>query len=187
MGKGLEFPSFETIAAKWQRPSMSASSLTSAMLRASSLDRVDTRCLTCLVKVTVAYSTNVSSLPPVSRTRSAVWVPVGMYVLLQRLPPKVKYFLPLPRGDHIRVFLYPGLFVHTVDEFHDATQILRRQARRDPPGLTAIRTERSKFCQMHTLMLRCGPGAHNRLHHGCIVVLIGDVVVEVAAFAHDGL
>ena len=42
-------------------------------------------------------STNVSSLPPVPRTRSAAGVPVGTYVLLQRLSPKVKPFLPLPR------------------------------------------------------------------------------------------
>ena len=36
-------------------------------------------------------------IPPVPRTCSAVWVPVGTYVLLQRLPPKVKPFLYLPR------------------------------------------------------------------------------------------
>ena len=78
-------------------PSTSVSSLTSAIVRASSSYRVDTRCLTCLVKVTVAFSTNVSSLPPVPRTRNAAWVPVDTYVLLQRSTPKVKHFLPLPR------------------------------------------------------------------------------------------
>ena len=72
-----------------------------------------------------------------------------------------------------------------MDEFHDVTQSFRRQARRDPPGPTAVRTEGSKFCQKHTRVLCSGPGAYKRLHHGCIVV--GDVVVEVAALAHEGL
>ena len=62
------------------------SSPTSAILRAFSSDRVDTQCLrTCLVRVTVAFYTKASSLPSVPRRRSAVWVPVGTYVLLQRL------------------------------------------------------------------------------------------------------
>ena len=137
------------------------------------------------MKVTVASSTNVSSLPSVPRTRSAVWGSGGTYVLLQRLPPKGKPLLPLPRETALASSFTLAFFVHRVDEFHDATQSFRRQARRNPLGPTAVRTEGSKFCQKYTLALCCGPGAHKLLHHGCIVV--GDVVVEVAALAREGL
>ena len=98
---------------------------------------------------------------------------------------KVSTFPSSATGDPTRVLLCRGLFVHRVDEFHNATQSFRRQARRDPPGPTAVRIEGSKFYQKHTLVLRYGPGAHKRLHHGCIVV--GDVVMEVVAFAYEGL
>ena len=69
-------------------------------------------------------------------------------------------------------------------KIHDATQTFRRQLRRDPPGPTAVSKEGNKFSQKHTLELRCGLGAYKILYHGWIAV--GDAVVEVATFAHEG-
>ena len=121
----------------------------------------------------------------VSRTHSAVWGSVGMCLLVQRLSPKVRSFFYSAAGEHPRVSLYPGLFVHGADEFHRATEGFGHLAHRDEPDPTTICTEGGRFNQKRPFVLRCAPGAYNRLQHGDIVE--GDDVVEVATFAHEGL